>query len=120
MEGSEIGACRAEYQSFVQEQRQLERCSARSRLDVSDTLSFCSSQVGFRARLHLFKVCILTKNGKALRPFEPEITHLAFLGVPANSSHCTRASNFRLNNRHQSAACHDLRGCSAWCSALRA
>ena len=58
--GSEIEACRAEYQSFVQEQRQLERSSTRSRPDVADVLSFCSSQAGSRARQRLFKVCIVT------------------------------------------------------------
>ena len=51
--GSEVEACRAEYQSFVQEQRQLERSSTRSRPDVGDVLSFCSGQAGFRARQHL-------------------------------------------------------------------
>ena len=56
--GSEVEACRAEYQSFVQEQRQLERLSTRSRPDVGDVLSFRSRQAGFRARRHLYKVCI--------------------------------------------------------------
>ena len=51
--GSEVEACRCEYQSFVQEQRQLERSSTRSRPDVGDVLSFCSVQAGFRARRHL-------------------------------------------------------------------
>ena len=51
--GSEVEACRAEYQSFVQEQRQLERSSTRSRLDVGDVLSFRSAQAGLRARRHL-------------------------------------------------------------------
>ena len=50
---SEVEACRAEYQSFVQEQRQLERCSTRSHPDAGSVLSFCSSQVAFRDR-HLF------------------------------------------------------------------
>ena len=59
VKGSEIEACRSEYQSFVQEQRQLERSSTRSRPDIGDVLSFCSSQDGFRARQHLFKVCIV-------------------------------------------------------------
>ena len=54
--GSEVEACRAEYQSFVREQRQLERSSTRSRPDVGDVLSFCSGQAGFRARRHLYKV----------------------------------------------------------------
>ena len=51
--GSEIEAYRAEYQSFVQEQRHLERSSKRSRPDVGNVLSFCSAQAGFRARRHL-------------------------------------------------------------------
>ena len=60
VKGSEIEACRSAYQSFVQEQRQLERSSTRSRPDIGDVLSFCCSQAGFRARQHLFKVCIVT------------------------------------------------------------
>ena len=60
VKSSEIEACRCEYQSFVQEQRQLERSSTSSRPDIGDVLSFCSSQAGFRARQHLFKVCIVT------------------------------------------------------------
>ena len=58
--GSEIEACRWEYQSFLQEQRQLEPSSTRGRTDIGDVLSFCSSQAGFRARQHLFKECIVT------------------------------------------------------------
>ena len=59
--GSEVEACRAEYQSFVQEQRQLERSSTRSRPDVGHVLSFCSGQAGFRARQHLYKVCVVAR-----------------------------------------------------------
>ena len=59
VKSSEIEACRSEYQSLVQEQRQEERSSTRSRPDIGDVLAFCSSQVGFRARQHLFKVCIV-------------------------------------------------------------
>ena len=66
VKGSEIEACRSEYQSFVQEQRQLERSSTRSRPDIGDVLSFCCSQAGFRARQHLFKVCIMTNVVKFL------------------------------------------------------
>ena len=64
MKGSEIEACRAEYQTFVPEQRQLERSSTRSRPDIGDVLSFCSSQASFRARQHPFKVCIVAKSSK--------------------------------------------------------
>ena len=60
VKGSEIEACRSEYQSFVQEQRQSEQSSTWSRPDIGDVLSFCSSQAGFRACQHLFKVCIVT------------------------------------------------------------
>ena len=38
--GSQIEACRAEYQSFVQEQRQLERLATRNRPDVRETCRF--------------------------------------------------------------------------------
>ena len=64
VKGSEIEACRSEYQSFVQEQRQLERTSTRSRPDIGDVLTFCCSQAGFRARQHLFKVCIVAHAAK--------------------------------------------------------
>ena len=64
IKGGKIEACRAEYQSFVQERRQLERSSTRSRPDIGDVLSFCSSQAGFRARQRLLKVCIVTKGSK--------------------------------------------------------
>ena len=58
--GSEVEAWRAEYQSFVQEQRQLERSSTKSRPDVGDILSFYSAQAGFRARQHLYKLCVVS------------------------------------------------------------
>ena len=66
--GSEVEACRAEYQSFVREQQQLERSSTRSRPDVGDVLSFCSGQAGFRARRHLYKVCIVAGSSCLLAP----------------------------------------------------
>ena len=55
--GAELEACKSEYQSLVQEQRQLERTSTRSHPDVGKVLTFCSSQAGFRVRRHLYKVC---------------------------------------------------------------
>ena len=58
--GNKNEACRAEYESFVQEQRQLERSSTRSRPDVGDVLSFCFEQVGIHARQHLYKVCTVS------------------------------------------------------------
>ena len=67
--GSEVEACRAEYQSFVQEQRQPERSSTRSRPNVGDVLSFCSAQAGFRARRHVYKVYIVTNQACGFNPF---------------------------------------------------
>ena len=68
--GGDMEACKSEYQSFVQEQRLLERTSTRGRLDVRNVLTFCSSQAGFRARSHLYKVCIgLSKAGFNLAAF---------------------------------------------------
>ena len=66
--GSEVEACQAEYQSFVQEQRQLERSSTRSRPDVGNVLSFCSAQAGFRARRHLYKVYIVANQACGFTP----------------------------------------------------
>ena len=65
--GSEVEACRAQYQSFVKEQ--LERFSTRSRPDVGEVLSFCSAQAGFRARRHLYKVCTVTNQASGFNPF---------------------------------------------------
>ena len=86
--GSELEACRAEYQSFVQEQRQLERSSTRSRRDVGDVLSFCSAQAGFRARRHLYKVCIVAMQACGFdlcELFHPSM-QLCFLGVPVDNA----------------------------------
>ena len=68
--GSEVESCRTEYQSFVHERRQLERSSTRSHPDVGDVLPFCSAQAGFRARRHLYKVCIVANQACCLNPFE--------------------------------------------------
>ena len=88
--GSEVEACRAEYQSFVQEQRQLERSSTRSRPDVGDVLSFCSGQAGLRAGRHLYKnkKCIVAKQACGSSPCE--LSHLfmqlCFPGVPVDDA----------------------------------
>ena len=110
IKGSEIEACRAQYQFFVQEQRQLERSSTRSRPDVGDVLSFCPSQAGFCARHHLFKAFIVTGMVKRFDRFSRKKKHLVFPGVSTNSSHCTRASNIRRKVNHQCRACDDLGG----------
>ena len=58
--GSEIEVYRAEYQSFMQEQWQLERSPTRSRPDLGDVLSFCSAQAGSHARQQLYKGCTVS------------------------------------------------------------
>ena len=58
--GAEMEHCRSEYQSFVQEQRQLECTLTRSRPDAGNVLTFSSSQVGFRVRRHLYQLCIVS------------------------------------------------------------
>ena len=86
--GSEVEACRAEYQSFVEEQRQLERSSTRSRPDVGDVLSFCSAQAGFRARRHLYTVCIVAKQACGFNPCKLSypFMYLCFPGVPVDDA----------------------------------
>ena len=95
--GSEVEACRAEYQSFVQEQRQLERSSTRSRPGVGDVLSFCSGQAGFRARRHLYKVCIVANQACGFLPFE--VSHpsvrLCVSGDPSDDACDPWVSNAR-------------------------
>ena len=95
--GSEVEACQAEYQSFVQEQRQLERSSTRSRSDVGDVLSICSAQAGFRARRHLYKVCIVGNHACGFSPFV--LSHpsrrLSVSGVPVDNAYDPWISNAR-------------------------
>ena len=83
--GGDMEACKSEYQSFVQEQRQLERTSTRSRPEVGNVLTFCSLQAGFRVRSHLYKVCIgFNKSGFNLAAF---LVHLCVVsGLSINRS----------------------------------
>ena len=53
---SNVEACKAEFQSFVREQRQLERHSTRKRPDVGNILVYFAQQTGFQSRRHLFRV----------------------------------------------------------------
>ena len=118
--GSEVEACRAEYQSFVQEQRQLERSSTRSRPDVGDVLSFCSGQAGFRARRHLYKVCIVASQACGLNAFElsqPSMW-LCISGVPADDACDPWVFSKVRGVHHQFGSCRHQKGGSAWCPAL--
>ena len=61
--GSSAEACKAEFQSFVREQRQLERHSTKKRPDVGNILAYFAQQTGFRSRRHLFRVSCCTSLG---------------------------------------------------------
>ena len=58
--GSSVEACKAEFQSFVREQRQLERHSTRKRPDLGNILAYFTQQTGFQSRKHLFRVSCRT------------------------------------------------------------
>ena len=95
--GSEVEASRAEYQSSVQEQRQMERSSTSSRPDVGDVLSFCSAQAGFRARRDLYKKCIVANQACGFNPFvlsHPSM-RLCVSGVPVDDAFDPWVSNAR-------------------------
>ena len=114
-----IEVWRAEYQFFDQEQRQLEQYSTRRRPDACDVQLFCLLQAGFRARQQLFKLCIVTNEVKPSESMSHDwIVFVA--GVPANSSQCFWARNFRWEVRHQSGPCDNCRRWSAWRLALDA
>ena len=54
--GSNVEACKADFQSFVREQRQLERHSTRKRNDVGNNLAYFAQQT----RRYLFRVSCRT------------------------------------------------------------
>ena len=57
--GSTVEACKAELQSFLNDQRQLESHAGRKRSDISSVLSYLSHQSGFRSRRHLYRVSLV-------------------------------------------------------------
>ena len=57
--GSTVEACKAEFQSFVNEQRLLECHASRKHSDISNVLSYLTQQSGFRSRRHLYRVSLV-------------------------------------------------------------
>ena len=57
--GSTVEACKAEFQSFVNDQRQLECHASRKHSDISNVPSYLSHQSGFRSRRHLYRVSLV-------------------------------------------------------------
>ena len=56
--GSEVEPAKAEFHSFVREQRQVETSSNRSRTPINSVFAFCN-QPSFRSRRNLHKVSII-------------------------------------------------------------
>ena len=54
--GSNVEACKAEFQSFVNDQRQVECNASRRQSDISNVVSYLTQQSGFRSRRHLYRV----------------------------------------------------------------
>ena len=61
--GSSVEACKAEFQSFVREQRQVERHSTRNCPDVGNILAYFAQQTGFQSHRQLFRVSCRTNLG---------------------------------------------------------
>ena len=57
--GSTVEACKAEFQSLVIDQRQLESHAGGKHSDISSVLSYLSHQSGFRGRRHLYRVSLV-------------------------------------------------------------
>ena len=56
--GLNIEACKAEFQSFLRDQCQLECNLSRKHPDISNCLSYLTHQSGFRSRRHLYRVSL--------------------------------------------------------------
>ena len=59
---SNLEACKADFQSFVNDQRQLECHASRKRSDISKVMNYLAQQSGFRSRRHLYRVSSLGLN----------------------------------------------------------
>ena len=56
---STIKACKAEFQSFVNDKRQLECHDSRRHSDISNVVSYLTQQSGFRSRRHMYRVSLV-------------------------------------------------------------
>ena len=57
--GFTIEACKADFQSFVNDQCQLECHASRRHSDISNIVSYLIHQRGFRSRRHLYRVSLV-------------------------------------------------------------
>ena len=56
---STFEACKAEFQSFVNDQRQLKCHASRRHSDIRNVVSYLTQQSGFRSRRHLYRVSLV-------------------------------------------------------------
>ena len=57
--GSTVEVCKVEFQSFVNDQRQLECHASRKHSDISNVFSYLTHQSGFRSRRYLYRVSLI-------------------------------------------------------------
>ena len=57
--GSTVEACKAEFQSFVNDQCQLECHGSRRHSDISNVASYLTQPSGFRSHRHLYRVSLV-------------------------------------------------------------
>ena len=57
--GSTVEACKTEFQSFVNDQRQLECHASTKHSDISNVLNYLTHQSWFRSRRHLYRVSLV-------------------------------------------------------------
>ena len=57
--GSTVEACKAEFQSFVIDQRRIECHASRKHSDISNVFSYLTHQSRFRSRRHLYRVSLV-------------------------------------------------------------
>ena len=92
--GSTVEACKADFQSFVNDQRQLECHASIKHSDISNVLSYLTHQSGFRSRRHLYRVSLVGFQvcsccGQSLK-----------IVVSFRSSNCQHCFNVVLQRRH--------------------
>ena len=73
--GSTVEACKAELQSFVNDQRQLECNASRKHSDMGSVVTYLSHQSGFRSRRHLYRVNLVGFRVDSVAP----VKHLKLL-----------------------------------------
>ena len=121
VEDLEVEAARAQFLSFVREQRQVKKSSS-MRVPTSDVLSFRCGQPGFRSCHNLYRVSICL----GIMMFTQNLEFYMFVipGLPANSACDQGSSGFACHKFSLPWSCtnqsSDCRGCNCLHAGLRA